>query len=406
MEKKRILVSAYGCEPGRGSEAGVGWNWVLQLAREYDVHVIARANDAEKIEANIPEDLRDSLHFTYYDTKKWLMKIKKKSKRLYIYYTFWQIGIIKVIKRLKKEYDFDYSMHLTFGSLWMPTFLPFFKIPFIWGPVGGADCVPKKLIKRLPFKDRVVQRFRYFLIKTSPINLFVAYPSRKAVGILCRTENNIAAIPKKHRHKAKVIIETGMSEEVFKNEKDYSVGNETVEIAVVGRLIPIKNVEAAIESLRIVKEEFSNVHMTIMGDGKLRDKLSDMCKGYGLTDDVTFSGEIAREQVLENLRKSDIYFLTSLHEGGSWSLMEAMATGLPTVCLDWTGMGVIVDDQSGMKVKPTTYEQICKDYADNLKKLISDKTLRKQMGLNARNRIKEEYNWENKVDFVKGVIDR
>ncbi len=405
MEKKKILVSAYGCEPGRGSEAGVGWNWVLQLAREYDVHVIARANDAEKIKANIPGNLKESLHFTYYDTKKWLMKIKKKSKRLYIYYTFWQIGIIKIIRKLKKEYDFDYAMHLTFGSLWMPTFLPFFKIPFIWGPIGGADCVPKKLIKRLPLKDRVVQRLRYFLIKTSCINPLVAYPSRKAVAILCRTKNNITAIPKKHRHKTSVIIETGMSTAVFDNEKDYSIEKEKVEIAVVGRLIPIKNVEAAIEAMHLIKQDCHNVHMTVMGDGKLKEKLIDMCKMYGLENDITFSGEVAREKVLESLKKSDIYLLTSLHEGGSWSLMEAMAIGLPTVCLDWTGMGVIVDDETGIKVKPSTYEQVCKDYANNLKTLINDKGLRKKMGLNARNRIKEEYNWESKLNFMKGLIE-
>ena len=44
MERKKILVSAYGCEPGRGSEAGVGWNWVLQLAKEYELYVITREN--------------------------------------------------------------------------------------------------------------------------------------------------------------------------------------------------------------------------------------------------------------------------------------------------------------------------------------------------------------------------
>ena len=403
MSKKKILVSAYGCEPGRGSEAGVGWNWVLQMAREYDVYVIARANDAEKIEANIPNDLRESLHFTYYDTNKLFLKIKKGAKRLYIYYALWQIGIIKVIRRLKKEIDFDYAVHLTFGSLWMPTYLPFFKIPFIWGPVGGADPVPKKLIKNLPLKDRIVQRFRYFLIKTSCLNPRVAYPSRKAVAILCRTKNNIEAIPKKYRHKAHVIIETGMKEEVFDNKKD-DVSNDKVEIAVVGRLIPTKNVEAAIDAFNTVKEEYENVHMTIIGDGYLRQKLEKKTDEYGLNDSIKFLGEVPREKVLENLKKSDIYFLPSLHEGGSWSLMEAMAVGLPTVCLDWTGMGVIVDENSGLKVKPSTYEETCQGFAESLKRLVKDEHLRKQMGTNARERIRNDYSWESKLKYISEII--
>lgn len=45
---KKILVSAYGCEPFRGSEAGVGWNWILQMAQENKLYVIARANDQKK----------------------------------------------------------------------------------------------------------------------------------------------------------------------------------------------------------------------------------------------------------------------------------------------------------------------------------------------------------------------
>ena len=168
--KKRILISAYGCEPFRGSEAGVGWNWVLQMAKSNELHIITRKNDREKIEKNIPEKLKDNLNFYYYDTCKLLQKVKKKEKRLYIYYFFWQIGIIKIIKKLKKKIKFDYSMHLTFGSLWMPTFLPFFDIPFIWGPIGGGDGVPKAYIKNFPLKQKIIQRLRYVLIGTSFMN--------------------------------------------------------------------------------------------------------------------------------------------------------------------------------------------------------------------------------------------
>ena len=46
---RKILVSAYGCEPFRGSEAGVGWNWILQMARHNEMYVIARKNDKNKI---------------------------------------------------------------------------------------------------------------------------------------------------------------------------------------------------------------------------------------------------------------------------------------------------------------------------------------------------------------------
>lgn len=66
----KILLSAYACEPGRGSEPGVGWHWMLALAERpgVELHVVTRANNRMAIEAYRsvhPETW--SVHFHYYD---------------------------------------------------------------------------------------------------------------------------------------------------------------------------------------------------------------------------------------------------------------------------------------------------------------------------------------------------
>ena len=71
-----------------------------------------------------------------------------------------------------------------------------------------------------------------------------------------------------------------MTNETDKYAKDYDVQNEKIEIAVVGRLIPIKNVEAAIEVFKLVKEEVPNVHMNLIGDGALRKHLEEKTKKF------------------------------------------------------------------------------------------------------------------------------
>ena len=66
----KVLVSAYACEPGKGSEPGVGWQWVRQIARFHDTWVITRANNREKIEADLlqrPGSV-DRHRFTFDDT--------------------------------------------------------------------------------------------------------------------------------------------------------------------------------------------------------------------------------------------------------------------------------------------------------------------------------------------------
>ena len=70
-ERLHILLSAYACEPDRGSEPGVGWNWVRHLARDHDVWVITRSNNRGVIEAVLAHNPLRNAHFIYFDLPRW-----------------------------------------------------------------------------------------------------------------------------------------------------------------------------------------------------------------------------------------------------------------------------------------------------------------------------------------------
>lgn len=400
MKKRKILVSAYGCEPNRGSEAGVGWNWVLQMAKDNELYVITRKNDKEKIEENIPEVLSSNLHFIYYDTGDLLKKVKNKEKGLYLYYWLWQIGIIPLIRKLIKEHTFDYSMHLSFGSLWMPTFLPLFKVPFIWGPIGGGDGVPKKFLNTLPRKQRIIQTFRYVLINTSFMNPLVAIPSKKAKLILCRTENNLLAIPKKYRNKAKVVLETAMELEVLSYKKNYKQCNEIVFI-VTGRMVPFKNIKMAVEAFYEVTKVIPESKFVIIGKGPEREKIQKYICDKGIENKVEILNEMERNQIFNKLQQADIYVFPSLREGGSWCLMEAMAIGLPVICFSWTGMDIITDEKSAIRIKPKNYKENLEEFKKAMICLALDYDKRVEMGRMSRQRIKNEFLWDKKNEIFE-----
>lgn len=397
-----ILVSAYGCEPFVGSEAGVGWNWVLQMSENNHLHVITRKNNKEKIEANLPEELKSKVDFYYYDTPEFIKKFKRREKGLYLYYAFWQIGIVSIIKEIIKNNKIDYTMHLTFGSFWMPTFLPSFDIPFIWGPLGGGDCVPKKFLKVLPLKQRIVQGFRYFLKGLSFLNPLIVYPSKKAKVILARTEDSAQTVPKKYRNKVKVILETAMSEDIF-NIIPKARGNDKLELIYAGRLVPTKNVMSLVETMRNIPPKY-DIHLTIVGRGCEKKKLLDFVKKYQLDERVTFIDEIPRQQVLELLASSDVYLFPSLHEGGSWALMEAMALGLPVICLDCTGMHTITSDESAIRIPAKTPEYFVETMSKEICRLADDIEYRKEIGMNARERIWNNFRWCDKKMFMENLM--
>ncbi len=87
-------------------------------------------------------------------------------------------------------------------------------------------------------------------------------------------------------------------------------------------------------------------------------------------------------------------------------VLEAMASGLPVVCLDYGGPGEMVTEECGIKVKPVTPEQTIEDLADALLKLANDPALRRRMGEAGRKRVEEVYSWEKKGEFIKKMYEK
>ena len=399
---KTILVSAYACEPLKGSEQGVGWNWVLQLAKKNNVHVITRANNKSIIEKNIPNELSNNLFFYYYDAPNSILKLKKRAKGLYFYNFAWQLGIVCLIRSLKNQYKFDYFFQPTLGSLWMMSVMPFFNIPFIWGPLGGGEGVPYSFLKNLPIKDRILQSFRYFLkigIYLNPLLLFILYRSKV---ILVRTNDTLLFIPKFLRQKTKIILETSIENDIFENEKIDQPSSE-VNLIITGRLVPFKNVITAIKSLEYLPIN-TNFKLKIIGSGSEKEKIEIFLKKCVYREKVELIAESTRQDVLNFLCMSDIYLFPSLREGGSWALMEAMAIGLPVICLKWSGMEVITDDASAIRLPVTNPEQMPKDMAMAICKLIENPELMRTMGEAGRNRIRNEFNWDSKGQFMEELF--
>lgn len=401
---RKILISAYGCEPLKGSESGVGWNWILQMAKKNQLHIITRANNKIPIESHLPTEVAGNITFHYYDTAYVIRKFKNRAKGLYFYYFCWQLGIIPLIRKLTQLYNFNYSIHLTFGSMWMPTFLPFFKIPFIWGPVGGGDGEPSSFLKELPVKQRLMQYGRLIMNRTSFLNPAIIIPGYKAVAILTRTDNSANAIPGMFQAKVRTILETSMAPEIFNYHiNDRKQNSGVVKLIFTGRLTPSKNVISVVRALNLIPASY-NILLTIIGSGSEKSKVRQEVEKYQLASRVQLISEISRNEVLHELSQSDIYLFPSLREGGSWALMEAMAIGLPVVCLDWSGMKVITDDTSAIRLPVTTPEQMPKDMSEAICKLIDHPELRCKMGMAARERIKNVFNWEAKGKFMEKLF--
>jgi len=399
---RTILVSAYACEPLQGSEQGVGWNMVLQMARQNKVHVITRANNQKAIESNLPLDIKNNIFFHYYDTSFFIRKFKKKEKGVYFYYICWQIGIIPLIWKLTKLYHFNYSMHLTFGNVWLPTFLPFFYPAFIWGPIGGGESIPYSFIRSLSLKGRLLQLIRYVLRSTMLLNPLFLYTALTSKIIFCRTENTSQLFFKKLQNKIHLLADGAIEPQVFIHKTEFHKDG-IIKLIITSRLIHTKNIITAIKAINYIPNSY-NIKLTIIGSGPEKNNIEMAIKNLTIKNRVEMISTVSRKEVLQMLEKSDIYLFASLKEACNLSLLEAMAVGLPVICLNWSGMAISTDDSCAIRLPVTNPEQMPKDMAAAICKLIDNPEMRQQMGNAGRERIKSVFNWEAKGVFMDNLF--
>ena len=122
-----MLLSAYVCEPGTGSETGAGWTWTRAAALHNDVWVLTRENNRLSIEEALYIDPHLRLHPIYLDLPPWARWWKGGGRGARTYYVLWQVLAGKVARELHREHCFDVAHHLTFayrlharGSSWHP----------------------------------------------------------------------------------------------------------------------------------------------------------------------------------------------------------------------------------------------------------------------------------------------
>lgn len=154
---------------------------------------------------------------------------------------------------------------------------------------------------------------------------------------------------------------------------DYRL-SEPIRLLHVGRFDAPKNHEGLLRSFAELRASCPQAHLTMVGDGQLREAMEALAEELGLRDGVTFAG--MQENVHPFLHEADIFLLPSSYEGVPMTIIEAMGTGLPIVATAVGGVpDMIRNEESGLLV-PCDSEAVAKACG----RLIEDEALRKMLG--------------------------
>lgn len=404
--RKKVLISAYSCQPGRGSEPGIGWNWAKQAARFNEVWVLTRAgnNNREVIEAEMQRHPDRALHFSYVDLPRWLSSWHRSEKMIYFYYYLWQIVAYKRGLDLHKEISFDVSHHLTFGNVWLPTFLWRLPVPFIWGPLGGYETIPLPFWKLFSVKWKLFEIIRYIIqFWSRNLDLITRMAGKKSSIIIGRTEETSSLLSKDYPDKVLTISGNGIDKCEIDNVSEkriYLKNDYDINILMVGRMIHWKGFSIGIQAFQKMTFTNRNAKLHIIGSGPEEENLRHLCFSAGIIENVIFHGQVPRQEVYIYYEQADIFFHPSLKDSACSVIFEAMAVGLPVVCFDLAGPGDVVTESCGIKIPAKNPKQAIEEFAKALIRLAEDKTLRHSLGQGGRERLKDFF-WEKQGEFIR-----
>lgn len=120
---------------------------------------------------------------------------------------------------------------------------------------------------------------------------------------------------------------------------------DTLRILSIGRLVNTKGQRYLIEAIALLKKSCHDVHLTLVGQGPLKNSLCEQAEKLGLSDLVTFVDSVHFEDMPEYLMGFDVLAMPSIFEGFNIVVLEALASGLPVAVSDIPGFRDIVGQE-------------------------------------------------------------
>jgi glycosyltransferase involved in cell wall biosynthesis len=397
----KIFVSAYACEPHKGSEPGIGWNFCLEMSHLHQVHVLTRANNQASIEAFWGGGSHPGLFFHYYDLPKSLSFWKHKRRGYRLYYYLWQIGAYLQFRHYVNHNGFDFVHHLTFANISMPSLFMLAKPITVWGPVGH-NPIPSAIFRALPWKIYAKEKIRQFTMwcmgHFEPCRVLT---QTQANWIL---ETQLKDCPsffsKPIQPKVLPFPQTGINTA----EPEYRLpgkqeGREKIRLVICSELLHWKGVTFAAEVFSRIAACRADVELVVYGSGPEKKAMQRLFCQYGVSGKVEFKGFVGKHEMLVALHNCDILLYPSYHHGLATVILQAMYVGLPILAMAGDAIASTVDDECGLVAVGGSLE----DLEKKALMLINDPQLRIRLGSRGQEMIKETYEWRKMVKAMDGV---
>jgi len=170
-------------------------------------------------------------------------------------------------------------------------------------------------------------------------------------------------------------------------------------MVVLGRLVPHKRVELALETLARLRATWPDLTLTVVGQGYWLPELQETAAQLGVEKAVRFAGFVSDVEKADLLAAARVNLLPSLKEGWGLAIVEAAALGTPSVALRSAGGTAesIVEGRTGLLADDE------EDFVRQVSRILGDADLRERLSEGAREHA-AQFSWDRTGDEVLEVL--
>ncbi len=412
----RIMIGAYACNPNLGSEEGVGWGWVRAAAEKHEVWVLTASYHRGDIQRQleVEPELAQRIHFVYVQRRWWHYRPTGLWNRIErsilkplmnLSYSSWQRAAGRVAAELQRAVGFDLVHQLTYVGFRFPGHLWKLGVPFVWGPIGGLENTPWRVLPWMGLRGAVYYAGRNLINSAQKRWL---RSTRRALarageaGTIAATSAIRRELERVYGVRSTVISEVGIDETGTAACRRQP--GEPLRICWSGLHLQGKGLPLLLEALAEVASRIE-WELTILGDGPLRARWERRATRLGIADRCRFLGWLPRPKAVAEMARSHLFVQTSLKDLTSTVIVEAISRGLPVVALAHCGFPDVIDSTCGVLVPLGTRREVVRSIGAAIESLGRDETFRWDLARGAVRRASRFF-WATKAREIEEVYRR
>lgn len=322
-----------------------------------------------------------------------------------IYRIFWYQGLVHYLKRL--DVNFDLVQVITDDRYPIAHFMWRLKQPVIWGELENIPCVKREMI--IPFfgmgafiRHSIKRSVRSLTMYIDPFLAISLYKTERIMLSVGSCTDPLMVDP------SRTLKQSGFPVEMPKKLTTKSVQQGGINFMCAGPMNYTSGFDLVLKSfaaaLNQVEDRYrSKMSLFVVGKGQRSPKLINLVKDLGIASQVVWldnPSELEMNQCYEN---TYTYF-TAVTKTKDLHMIKCMAYGIPVVAVETNAISSAIGE-AGIKISLGSYEQIIKDMAFSMKRLMLEPELAKAYGLLSLSRYRNHFTYTSYVQLMLKIYE-